>query len=245
MAEALPNLSPEELLQEGAESIGIPLAPEEVNRYLLYAHAVRDWNARMNLTATSDVSELLVKHILDSLTCFRVVQAGASVRTLDVGTGAGFPGMVIKIHSPPTPLTFLDRTRKKLMFLEHLACLLGLTGIEIVHARAEEAGRDPTYRERFDLVVARAVADLPVLLELCLPFVRVGGCFLAMKGPQGEAELERAKQALSLLGGVLERKACCHLPFGAGKRRLLLFGKSHPTPLAYPRRPGVPERRPL
>ncbi|MBI3945927.1 MAG: 16S rRNA (guanine(527)-N(7))-methyltransferase RsmG [Armatimonadetes bacterium] len=245
MSEALPPLSPEELLRRGAAALGVPLAPGEVERYLRYERELRDWNARMNLTAAAEPGEVVVKHILDSLACFRVVSAGAGVRVLDVGTGAGFPGMVIKIHAPETPVTLLDSTRKKLAFLEHLSDVLGLSGVETVHARAEDAGRDPGYRERFDLVVARAVAELRVLLELCLPFVRVGGQFLAMKGPRGDEEMGPAARALSLLGGERERVESLSLPFGAGERRLILIRKRRPTPRAYPRKAGTPGRWPL
>ncbi|HOJ20042.1 MAG TPA: 16S rRNA (guanine(527)-N(7))-methyltransferase RsmG [Armatimonadota bacterium] len=244
-AVVLPDRPAEELIREGAESLGIPVGPGELGQYAAYVRELLDWNQRMNLTAVTDAREIAVKHILDSLTCFLAVSAGKGVRVLDIGTGAGFPGMVLKIHAPETPLTLLDSTRKKLDFLEHLAKALGLSGVETLHARAEDAGRDRRYRERFDLVTARAVAELRVLLELCLPFVRVGGLFLAMKGPRGDEEVGPAKRALSLLGGEIERVIPFSLPFGAGERRLILVRKRRPTPAAYPRKAGTPSRAPL
>lgn len=241
----LPDRPAAELIREGAEALGIPLAPGEPERYATYERELLDWNQRMNLTATTDPREIAVKHVLDSLTCFLAVSAGKGARTLDVGTGAGFPGMVLKIHAPETPLVLLDSTKKKLDFLAHLAEALGLAGVETLHARAEDAGRDRRHRERYDLVTARAVAELRVLLELCLPFVRVGGAFLAMKGPRGDEEVAPAKRALSLLGGEIERVVPLSLPFGAGERRLILVRKRKPTLPAYPRKAGTPSRTPL
>ncbi len=244
-AEGLPDRPARELLREGAEALGIPLAPGEEERYALYERALLEWNQRMNLTATSDAREIAVKHVLDSLTCFSAVRVDAGARLLDVGTGAGFPGVVMKIHTPKVRLTLLDSTRKKLDFLEHLAKALGFTDVATLHARAEDAGHDRRHRERFDLVVARAVAQLRVLLELCLPFVRVGGTFLAMKGPRGDEEVGPSARALSLLGGEIERVVPLSLPFGAGERRLIVVRKHSPTPPAYPRQAGTPAKTPL
>lgn len=242
-ADGRPERPAEELLAEGAAELGISLAPGELDRYAVYTRELIEWNQRMNLTATADAREIAIKHVLDSLTLFRAAPAGA--RTLDVGAGAGFPGMVIGIHAPETSLALLDSTRKKLDFLDHLAGVLGMAGVETIHARAEDAGRDRRYRGQFDLVVARAVAELRVLVELCLPFARVGGIFVAMKGPRGDEELPPAKRALSLLGGELERVIPLSLPFGAGERRLIVVRKRKPTPPAYPRKAGEPGRKPL
>lgn len=241
----LPDRPAAELLREGAESLGLSLSPAEMARYEAYTRELVAWNQRMNLTATDDPREIAVKHLLDSLTCFLAIQAGAGTRTLDVGTGAGFPGVVIKIHAPETPLTLLDSTRKKLDFLTHLAETLGFPDVATIHARAEDAARDRRIRERFDLVVARAVAELRVLLELCLPFVRVGGVFLAMKGPRGDEEVSPAARALTLLGGEIERVLPLSLPFGAGERRLIVVRKRRPTPRGYPRKAGTPAKSPL
>lgn len=240
-----PDVPAEELIRQGAGALGIALAPEETDRYGAALRELLEWNRRMNLTAADDARALAVKHVLDSLTYFRALEAGAGTRVLDVGTGAGFPGMVIKIHAPETPVVLLDSTRKKLDFVEHLAAALGLSGVSVIHARAEDAGRDRRWRGQFDVVVARAVAELRVLAELCLPFVRVGGHFLAMKGPRGDEELEAAGRALSLLGGEVERVVPLSLPFGAGERRLILIRKRRPTPPAYPRKAGTPARKPL
>ncbi|MDH7568233.1 MAG: 16S rRNA (guanine(527)-N(7))-methyltransferase RsmG [Armatimonadota bacterium] len=232
-------------IRDGAEGLGILLSDEELERYRLYLETLQEWNQRMNLTAARDPLELAVKHFLDSLTCFLVTAADTPLRVLDVGTGAGFPGVVLKIHAPQWHLTLLDSTRKKVAFLEHLVGLLGLQQTDTLHARAEEAGRLPAYRERFDLVVARAVAELRVLAEWCLPFVRVGGLFVAMKGPRGDEEAPAAKSAVAQLGGEIEQVKPLVLPFGAGERRLVLVRKRRPTPRAFPRAAGAAARRPL
>lgn len=244
-AGAAPQRPVADLLREGADALGISLAPEEIGRYETYIRELLDWNQRMNLTAAHEPGEVAVKHVLDSLTCVRAVKLGRGVRTLDVGTGAGFPGVVLKIHAPDLPLTLLDSTRKKLDFLEHLTGVLGFTDVATLHARAEDAGHDRRHRERYDLVVARAVAELRVLLEFCLPFVRVGGTFLAMKGPRGDEETAPARNALATLGGTLERVIPLSLPFEAGERRLIVVRKRRPTPAAYPRQAGAPSKSPL
>lgn len=214
---------------------------------LRHLEEVRDWNRRVNLTGITDLGEMVVKHTLDSAALVGRVPVDPGMRVLDVGTGAGFPGVVVRLLVPGVRLTLLDALQKRCRFLEHLCGVLwpGDQGVEVLWGRAEEWGHRPGYREAFDLVTARAVAEMRVLAEFCLPFVRVGGRFVALKGPGGRREVEEAAQALATLGGEVTGLWEVALPEGAGERLLVEVTKVRPTPAAYPRRPGVPEKRPL
>ncbi|MEW6523555.1 MAG: 16S rRNA (guanine(527)-N(7))-methyltransferase RsmG [Bacillota bacterium] len=198
-----------------------------------------------SFTAIDSPVEVEVKHFLDSASVLLSWDPPGEASVLDVGSGAGFPGIPLKIMRPAIRLGLLDAARKKVEFLRSACEYLGLTGVEFLHGRAEDLGRDPGHRERYDLVVARAVAPAVVLAELCLPLVRRGGFWLAMKGPQGHSELETARGAIALLGGDVERTTPVDLPGGAGSRQLILVRKARPTPAAYPRRAGIPQKRPL
>jgi len=205
------------------------------------------WNERANLTAITDYQEVQIKHFLDSLSCLLVL-AELPIwrwRRLDIGAGAGFPGLPLKIARPQMELTLLEAKKKRVQFLQHLVEILGLPGVAIIRGRAEELGRQPGHREGYDLVLARAVATLPVLLEYALPLCRIGGIFLAQKGPDIKEELESAQVALRVLGGRLLEARGLELPRSMGRRNLLVVGKVARTPEKYPRRPGVPAKRPL
>lgn len=204
-----------------------------------------EWNAKFNLTRITDPAEIAVKHYLDSISLLAFVGIGEASRVIDVGTGAGFPGIPLKIICPHIRLTLLDSVRKKLTFIEVVIEHLGLTGVELVHSRAEDLGRQRSYREQFDLVVSRAVASLNVLSELCLPFCRIGGTFAAYKGPAIEAEIEEAKNAIRILGGETKSVHTFLLPHSDIQRTLVIIAKKRTTPAIYPRKAGVPERNPL
>ena len=206
-----------------------------------YARLLQEWNERMNLTAITDDEGILVKHFLDSALALRLARPTGSV--IDVGTGAGFPGVVWKLLCPDLRLTLLDSLQKRLTFLETVCAALGIEAA-LVHARAEDGGRDPALRERFDCATARAVAGMNVLSEYCLPFVKTGGVFAALKGPQMEEELPLARKAISVLGGKVERVETYALP-GGDRRALALVRKSRPTPKAYPRQGGKIKKSPL
>jgi 16S rRNA (guanine527-N7)-methyltransferase len=220
------------------------MAGEQTDRCLRYLELLLEWNARMNLTAVRDPHEAIVKHYLDSMTALPLLPRG-DFSLIDVGTGAGFPGLVIGIMRPEIRLTLLDSLKKRLGFLDALSRELGMERVETVHARAEDAGRAPRYRERFDVAAARAVAEMRVLSELCLPFVRVGGQFLAMKGPKGAEEQSAAADAQRKLCGREEEARTLVLPFVGEARMLITVRKERPTPTRYPRRPAEIQKQPL
>ena len=233
------------LLLEGLGALGLVVPPEAPARLERHLALALEWNQRFNLTRISDEREAVLKHIVDSATCWWAVAPRAGMRVLDVGSGAGYPGLVLKVLAPAVEMVLLEATQKKCRFLEHVRDELALPGLTVLCARAEEAGRRPPHREAFDLVVARAVAELRVLLEITLPFVRVGGRMVAMKGPGGIEEAAGVTTALGKLGGGSLRVEEVSLPEDAGERTLIVVEKVAPTPAQYPRQAGLPERRPL
>jgi len=252
-----------ELLREGARGLGLYLTAEHVRAFQTYYRELGAWNRRLNLTTVTRYEDVQLKHFLDSLTCLLSLPLPGADRgqqlpnvvplsskdtpllCIDVGTGAGFPGLPVKILRPALNMTLLESSNKKITFLEHLVKCLGLQGVELLWSRAEEAGQDAHHRERYDVVLARAVADLPVLVEYCLPLCRRGGCFVAQKGADIEDELERAQAAIHLLGGELREVKILHLAGLREPRSLVVMDKVGPTPAKYPRRPGMPNKRPL
>ncbi len=238
------------LLEEGLASLGVEAEPGGVEAVLLHLDLVREWNERMNLTAITDPREMVIKHALDAASGLAVAGVEPGQRVIDVGTGAGFPGVVWKCLRPGIDLTLLESLQKRCRFLEEvgqavIGPLAGGEGYQVVWGRAEDVGRNPAHRERYDLVTARAVAELRVLAEYCLPLARVGGRFLAMKGPSVGEEILAAEAAVEKLGGRLEEVRELELPDGGGRRSLVLIRKERPTPKAYPRRAGVPAKSPL
>lgn len=201
-------------------------------------------NEKVNVTAITDPEGMAVKHVVDSLLAFTVGDWPQGGRVCDVGTGGGVPGLILALVRPDLRLCLVDAVAKKLRVVERISAELGLA-VETVHARAEDMGRNGPYRESFDVVTARAVAALPVLTELCLPLVRVGGWFVAMKGSGVDEEIEAASAAVRLLGGSLSQVRRVTLPRGAGERTLIGIQKSDPTPAAYPRRAGIPAKSPI
>jgi 16S rRNA (guanine527-N7)-methyltransferase len=234
-------------LLEGAQRLlGLTLTPEQYRAFQIYHQELVAWNERFNLTAITDPEGVQVRHFLDSLSCLlamRQPQKGQSL--IDVGTGAGFPGLPIKILRPGLKVTLLEATGKKTEFLRHMVRLLELRDVTVVHARAEELGRDPSHREAYEWVVARAVAAMPALVEYLLPFCHLGGQCIAQKGEDAAAETSSAESAIQLLGGNLNRLIPVELPGLAETRYLVLIDKVARTPDAYPRRPGRPTKRPL
>jgi 16S rRNA (guanine527-N7)-methyltransferase len=252
-----------EILREGARTLGLHLTAEHVRAFQVYYRELRIWNRRFNLTAVTRYDDVQVKHFLDSLTCLLAFPEASFDRSeclpsvvpltdrddpllcVDVGTGAGFPGLPLKIMRPALRMTLLESTQKKVAFLRHVVDCLGLKGVELLWARAEEVGQDPHHRERYDLVLARAVADLAVLAEYCLPLCRDGGYFIAQKGADIEQELASAQPAIEQLGGRVREVKDVSLPGLREPRTLVLVGKVRQTPAAFPRRPGMPSKRPL
>lgn len=226
-----------------AKSYGVKLKAEQAERFQVYMEMLMEWNQKLNLTAITEPDEIVEKHFLDSLTVLTACKLKEGAKLLDVGTGAGFPGLPLKIARPDLELTLLDGANKKLNFLGEVCGALGLDAKRI-HKRAEEAGRDAAFREGFDVVTARAVASLNVLAEYCLPLVKMKGFFVAMKGPGAGDELAVAQRALELLGGDQVEVKPVQLP-SAGERNLVVARKLRFTPKEYPRHGGTINKHPL
>lgn len=228
---------------------GVEPTPELADRLEIYARLLVEWNQKMNLTAITDPVGVAVKHFADSLTVAPLLPAG-EFTLIDVGTGAGFPGVPLALLRPDCRLTLLDSLNKRLVFLEEVCRQLDLP-VTLIHARAEEGGRRPDLREQYDVAVARAVAAMPVLCEYCLPFVRVGGRFLALKGPDADRERAEASRGIGVLGGKVAGVTAFALPkepldgVEPMERRLIRVDKVRPTPTAYPRPSAKIAKRPL
>jgi 16S rRNA (guanine527-N7)-methyltransferase len=221
------------------------LSEKQLEQFERYYKELVEWNEKMNLTAITDREQVYLKHFYDSLTLAFHMDAASVGAMADIGAGAGFPSFPVKIAYPHLQLTIVDSLNKRIHFLEHLAEALGLEQITCIHARAEEAGRKPELRDRFDLVSARAVARLNVLNELCLPFVKSGGIFAAMKGSQSAEELDEAKASIRLLNAKLEKVHTFELPVEHSERNIVLLRKLSATPAKYPRKPGTPAKEPI
>jgi 16S rRNA (guanine527-N7)-methyltransferase len=234
-------------LMTGAQGLGLHLSPQQLEQFNIYYQELVDWNRKMNLTSITGYEEVQVKHFLDSLTVILALKPPASgrINVIDVGTGAGLPGIPLRVVFPDTRLVLLEATSKKAKFLEHLIARLGLDNTEIVVGRAEEIAHDDRYRERFDVVLSRAVAQLPTLAELVLPFCAIGGSFIAQKKGDIDTELTSASRAINLLGGRLREVKAVNLGEFRDRRCLLIIDKVRLTPPEYPRRPGIPEKRPI
>ena len=234
-----------EALRAAAAAAGIALSEAQLAAFTRYYELLIAWNEKMNLTAITGPREVAVKHIIDSLAAYDAALFGGAPAVIDVGTGAGFPGLPLKIFAPSIRLTLMDSLGKRVRFLETVVSELGLTNVACIHARAEEAARDRAHRERYDLVVSRAVARLPVLLEYTLPFVKKGGHLLALKGRAWEEELQESTRSLKLLGGTVRETRPVRLPGLDDQRAVLVIEKTAPTPKAYPRKAGTPAKKPL
>ncbi|MBI2845684.1 MAG: 16S rRNA (guanine(527)-N(7))-methyltransferase RsmG [Chloroflexi bacterium] len=234
------------LLQE-AKRWGINLTPEQVESFRIYYQELLSWHERASLTTVTDPEGVQIQHFLDSLSCLLVLEPWlkGGARVIDIGTGAGFPGLPMKIVRPGISLVLLESTRKKVEFLQHLVGLLGLQGVETVWGRAEEAGHEPRFRASFDIALGRAVGPFPVLLEYALPFLKLGGVLVAQRGQAGKREIQEATKALDLLGGQIKQIREVLLPNRREPRYLVVVEKVAITPEKYPRRPGVPHKKPL
>ena len=232
-------------LRAGAHELGVELSAEALAGFDRYAALLRSWNERMNLVSKASLAKIETRHILDSLTAALALGGAPVGRVIDVGSGAGFPGLPLKIVYPAIDLTLVESTQKKARFLEEAVEALGLDGAAVVAERSERLGQDPAYREGFDVVLARALAPLPVLAELALPFCRRGGLVVAYKSPGVEGEVAEARQAVKLLGGAAARIVEVPPSVSGDPRVLVTVEKRGPTPRKYPRRPGTPAKQPL
>ena len=231
------------LLKTEAEKYGVILDDTALSRFDTYGKMLVDWNEKINLTAITDSYGVTVKHFLDSFTLFNYINISEGAKIIDVGTGAGFPGVAMLIARPDLKLTLLDSTAKKLGVISDILSALGLEA-EILHSRAEEAGKKKEYRESFDFATARAVANLRELSEYCLPFVKKGGTFVSLKAAKAEEEIDGAKKAIKLLGGQIEKAESFSL-LDAGERNIVLIKKVSSTPDKYPRPSAKIAKNPL
>lgn len=231
------------LFRKYAKESGVEISPAQLDLFSRYADLLGEWNRKINLTAVRDPEGIASKHFLDSVLLLHYAQIPQGAKVIDIGTGAGFPGIPLKILRPDLQLTLLDGLNKRLVFLAALLKELNFSA-ELVHARAEEAARQKQYRQQYDFAAARAVAPMPALCEYCLPFLKNGGVFAAMKGPDAEAELESAQRAVAALGCSAGPHFSYRLPAGDG-RSLLLFRRTGPLPDQYPRHGSKIAKSPL
>ncbi|MDO5448186.1 MAG: 16S rRNA (guanine(527)-N(7))-methyltransferase RsmG [Clostridia bacterium] len=232
-----------ELLKNGASSLGIDLSEEQLEQFDIYAENLVYWNERINLTAITDPEGIVKKHFIDSLALLKYCDIKSGAKMIDVGTGAGFPGLVIKIARPDVEITLMDSTQKKLSVIEDILGKLELDA-NIIHARAEEAGHDENLRESFDFATARAVSNLRDLTEYCLPFVTIGGSFISLKGADAKEEAKTAEHAIEVLGGKIANFDEYELD-GCGERAIIKISKVSKTPANYPRPKGKMQKQPL
>lgn len=225
------------LLQNYIKDYKITLTENQYEQFQKYFELLAEWNEKMNLTAITDESGVALKHFADSLSLLNFVDIPQNSTLADVGTGAGFPGVVLKIARPDIKLTLIDSLNKRLVFLNEVCSQLGIDA-ELIHSRAEDGARDEKLRESFDFVASRAVARMNVLNEYCLPYVKVGGAFCAMKGAQANEEFKESLNAINTLGGKLENKYFFELPENGGERAIAVVRKVRNTPQKYPRQSG-------
>ena len=233
------------LAEEAASLLGICLPPAQIQQFDQLSELLLGWNQRINLTAIRDPAAIAVKHYLDSLTVAKVIPRFDGLRLIDVGAGAGFPGLALAIAFPRLRVTLLDATAKKLRFIDQAGQALGLENIRTLHIRAEDAGRHPKHRGAYDLVTARAVAKMPTLMEYTLPLAKRGGQVIAMQGSRANEETNRAAKAIDRLGGELFAIEEIRLPTLDQPRYLVVIDKVKRTPKRYPRQAGIPTRQPI
>lgn len=237
-------MSMKDYLTQATENFKIKLNDAQIEQFEIYFKLLVEWNEKINLTAITDEQGVAVKHFADSLSFFNYIDVPQGASVIDVGTGAGFPGFVLKIARPDINLTLLDSLNKRLVFLQKVLDETGLVAT-LLHSRAEDGAKKVEYREQFDFAVSRAVAQLNLLSEYCLGYVKKGGRFVALKGPNADEEIANAKKALHILGGKLINKYSFDLPFDGGSRNILEILKINATPLRYPRNSGKIKANPL
>lgn len=234
-----------EKFQAALEQLNINLSESQMNQFMTYYEMLIETNKVMNLTAITEFDEVIEKHFIDSLSLIKAVDLSGHIKIMDVGTGAGFPGIPLKIAFPELEIVLLDSLNKRINFLNQVIEKLGLKNISTIHGRAEDFGRNPEYRETLDLCVSRAVANLSTLAEYCMPFVKVGGSFISYKSGKVQEELENSKRAADLLGGRLKVCLNYNLADTEIERSLVVIEKVKATKKAYPRKAGKPSKEPL
>lgn len=232
--------------EKDLSALGITLTKEQIAQFMRYYELLVEWNSFMNLTGITEFEEVMKKHFLDSLSLVKALElSGQPLSLIDIGTGAGFPGVPLKIAFPGIKVTLLDSLNKRIKFLDEVIAELGLTDIQTIHGRAEDFAKNGDYREKYDTCVSRAVANLSTLSEYCLPFVKVGGCFVSYKSEKVVDEAADAKNAIHLLGGKVKAQVDFYLPDSDIYRNLLVIDKVSATPKKYPRKAGLPAKEPL
>ena len=238
-------MEPIEILKRGTEEMGIEISHKQAEQFIKYKDILLEWNRKMNLTTITEEREIIIKHFLDSLSCIQTKYLKNTGKMIDIGTGAGFPGIPLKIILPDIKLTLLDSLKKRIGFLEEVCAELDLGGIEFIHGRAEDFGQNKNYREKYKYVVSRAVAALNVLTEYCLPFAQVGGHFICQKGPKLIEEIKDAQKSIKILGGKIVEQIKIELPFSDRDHHILVVEKIKQTPIKYPRKAGKPSKNPI
>lgn len=234
-----------ETLIKGCSSFGVELTERQLEQFNSYYELLVEWNKVMNLTAITEFGEVLQKHFVDSISIAGSIDMGKCESIIDIGTGAGFPGLPLKIVYPHIKVILLDSLNKRIRFLNEVVDNLELSDIETIHGRAEDIAKKPEYREQFDLVVSRAVANLASLAEYCIPFVKQGGCFVSYKSGSAEEEIEQAKKAIFVLGGEKKNVVKFQLPDSDMERALVIIEKIKITPKKYPRKAGMATKEPI
>ncbi len=231
-----------EALINGMKKFNIELTDEQINKFNIYCNMLIEWNSKMNLTAIKEPTEIAVKHFVDSCSVLNYVKIKKNAKVIDIGTGAGFPGIPLKILRDDLDITLLDSLNKRLVFLNEVAKELNLE-LNTIHSRAEDLGRQENHREQYDIAISRAVAPLNVLSEYSIPFVRKGGRFISMKGPNVQSEIDEAKKAIRILGGKYNNVV--QFSIGDNSRSIVIVDKLNPTPYTYPRHGSKISKKPL
>ena len=238
-----------QLIKASCEDLGMEITERQYEQFVLYMKHLQEWNEKINLTSIIEDELIFKKHFIDCIKVFKFEQLlkskNSNISVIDIGTGAGFPGIPMKIMEPNLKVTLLDSLNKRVNFLNSTISLLELDGIEAVHGRAEDFARNIGFRQKFDYAVSRAVASLPVLSEFSLPYVKVGGYFIALKGPAVEEEISNAKNAINLLGGKIEEIIAVDIEDTDLKHNIVVIRKEKSTPSAYPRKAGLINKNPL
>ena len=231
--------------EKDLEELNINLEKRQICQFLKYYELLVEWNSFMNLTAITDFDEVIKKHFIDSLSLVKAIDLSKNYSVIDIGTGAGFPGIPLKIAFPNLEITLLDSLNKRIKFLNEVIEKLGLENIETIHGRAEDFAKDKNYRQSYDLCVSRAVANLSTLSEYCLPYVKTGGKFISYKSEKITDEMNAAKKAINILGGNISGQVDFNLPDSDIYRNLFIIEKIKDTPMKYPRKAGLPSKEPI
>lgn len=234
-----------EILKNGLNELNIAIDDIKIDKFEKYKDLLIEWNKNINLTAIEDEKEIYIKHFIDSVSTLTTGYIKNTDKIIDVGTGAGFPGIPLKLCIDNLNLTLLDSLNKRINFLKEVCASINLESVEFIHGRAEDFGQDINYREKYDIATARAVAGLPILLELCVPFIKLGGYFICLKGPSLNEELKESKKAMEVLGVEFVEKIDIGLPYTDIKHKILILKKVKNTPTKYPRKAGKPSKSPI